>query len=170
MPAEKEKLKDFVVNVNLSSSGPEAESSLEALTMAARSDFTNGGTFRRYFIVLFTDAPAHPFEEHNVLLSREAKNGCSVTIYPEYMPQNLKEFIDTWNADVNPEGQDLFGLAGSSTKLDMRGRRLILFVPDVYPWTEMECNMDNLFKIVVDYGNGCRVDMDEASQIISLAI
>lgn len=171
MPAEKEKLKDFVVNVNLSGSGPEAESSLEALTIAARSDFTNGGTFRRHFIVLFTDAPAHPFEDFYVFSSQDGKNGCEVTKYPDHMPKNLKEFIDTWNVYNNPEvGQELFGLDEMPTKLDMTGRRLVLLAPNSYPWTEMEYEMNNLVRMDWNSWNDCGLNMDEVCKIISFTI
>lgn len=156
IPSEKERLKDYIVNVNLSSSGPKEGSALEALTMAMRSDFTQGGTFRRHIIILFTDAPARPFEEYEKLRSQAVKHGCKPALYPDNMPRNLREFMDIWNGGADPEGKNLFGLEESPTKLDMTGRRLILLAPNTYPWTEMEYEMNNLVRMDVDLGRGCR--------------
>ena len=170
MQAEKEKLKDYMVNVNISSSGHEAKSALEALSMAMRSDFTQGGTFRRHFIVLFTDAPAHPFEDYNAFSSQQGKNGCRVTMYPDHMPQNLKEFIDIWNLYENLESQKALGLDEFTTKLDMTGRRLVLVAPETYPWDKMEYEMDRLVRMDLNSGNGCGLNMDEVCKVISFTI
>lgn len=72
------------------------ESSLEALTMAMRSDFVQTGDSRRHIIALFTDDGAHPLEDYDKLVEEAAKESCRPTMYPDNMPKDIEEFYRMW--------------------------------------------------------------------------
>ena len=91
-------------------------------------------------------------------------------MYPDHMPQNLKEFIDIWNLYENLESQKALGLDEFTTKLDMTGRRLVLVAPETYPWDKMEYEMDRLVRMDLNSGNGCGLNMDEVCKVISFTI
>ena len=165
LPDDNENFRKYIANMRLCASGPEEESSLEALAMAMRSDFEQGGTFRRHIIVLFTDAASHPLEDYGRLCIEASKRGCKPTIYPVGMPKSLDELISIWNDDKYSAEQDLDGACDKLSRLDKTGRRLILYTPDEYPWTDIEMEMDHTIRMVVENGYGGREWFDKAKDI-----
>ncbi len=115
LPDEMVKFNDFVSGLVADGGGDEPENGLEAVSLAIKSDWTGGGDRRRHIIIVWTDASAHPLE------SDLTKN----EYYPEDMPADFDEFYDLW------QDPDL-------SLMSENEKRLLIFAPDVYPWTDME--------------------------------
>jgi hypothetical protein len=89
------------------------------------------GTKQRQVIVLWTDASAHPLE---------TRKGAKPVGYPADMPADINELTDMW------EGQT--ALVHASFK------RLLLFSPDVLPWTDIANNWENTLHYASKAGGG----------------
>jgi hypothetical protein len=111
--------------------GDEPETGLEGLTAAIRSPWADEGTKQRQVIVLWTDASAHPLE---------TRKGAKPVGYPADMPADINELTDMW------EGQT--ALVHASFK------RLLLFSPDVLPWTDIANNWENTLHYASKAGGG----------------
>lgn len=169
LPEEKEDFHDFVTGINEAGGGDEPESALEALTLAMRSDFVQDGEKRRHIIVLFTDAEAHAFEDYDRLVEEAAPKGCKPEMYPENMPKDLAEFYNAWQG--NSMSQDALGSEGEATKLDQNGRRLVLFAPNAYPWTDMEVELENTIRKPIEAGEGgAELDMGDVYSLIAYSL
>lgn len=169
LPEEKEDFHDFVTEINEAGGGDEPESALEALTLAMRSDFVQEGEKKRHIIVLFTDAEAHAFEDYDRLVEEAAQKGCKPEMYPQGMPRSLAEFYNAWQG--NEMNQDVLGNEGESTKLDPSGRRLVLFAPNAYPWTDMEVELEYTIRKSIEAGEGgAELDMGEVYSMIACSL
>lgn len=169
LPEEKEDFHNFVTEINAAGGGDDPESALEALTLAMRSDFVQDGAKKRHIIVLFTDAEAHAFEDYDRLVEEAAKKGYKPEIYPENMPKDLAEFYNAWQG--NAESQDALGSEGETTKLDPTGRRLVLFAPNAYPWTDMEVELEYTIRKSIEAGEGgAELDMGEVYSMIAYSL
>lgn len=109
LPDDAEAFERFVRELSAKGGGDEPESGLEALALATNSDWTKGGSKQRHIVLLWTDASAHPLER----ATPPPPN------YPRNMPANLNDLTDIWS------GQDM----------SFSAKRLILFAPDVHPWS-----------------------------------
>lgn len=154
LPEESQAFHDFVANIWAGGGGDEPESGLEALALALRSDFVQEGTKKRHVIVLFTDASAHPYEQQ--------RNGIPDN-YPANMFQNIQELYQAWGS-----GQDYLGRTGQSTQMNKEAKRLVLFAPSVYPWNELEVDLENVIRKDMDKGNGGQ-DLDLTDVIALVA-
>ena len=123
---EKEEFKNYVNSIEAIGGGDEAESSLEAIALAMKSDWVKTGSVRRHVIILYSDAPALPLGTH------KDKPG-----YPSDMPANLAELHERW------EEQDR----------EKRAKRMLIFAPGVEPWTNML--WDQVFHTPSKAGGGC---------------
>jgi hypothetical protein len=130
LPAQKDEFSTFVNGIHADGGGDEPETGLEALAEAINSDWASGGDKRRQLIVLWTDASAHPLE-----MGAE-KRGSQ---YPGGMPKNLDELTDMW------EGQG---------HMSATAKRLILYAPDAYPWTDIETHWSNTIQYASKAGSG----------------
>ena len=119
LPEQREEFSSFVSAINADGGGDEAETGLEALATAINSDWSSSGDKRRELIVLWTDASAHPLERVN---EEQPPH------YPAGMPKNLNDLTDMW------EGQ---------SHMSSSAKRLILYAPDSYPWTDIEMHWTN---------------------------
>ena len=169
MPEESEDFRDFVGAIRAEGGGDPPESGLEALTLAMRSDFVQEGDKKRHIIVLFTDQEAHRFEDYDHLVEEAAKMECKPEIYPENMPKNLAEFENAWQG--NPDSQNMLGTERQETKLDKTGRRLVLFAPDAYPWSELEIDLEHVIRkpLEIEQG-GSELDMDQVYSMIAYSM
>ena len=152
LPEEKEAFHDFVSGITAAGGGDDPETSLEALTLAMRSDFDQGGDRRRHVIVLFTDDEAHRFEDHDDLVKAAAEYDCEPEMYPPNMPANLGKLYNAWAG--NPESEYLLQNESGEVRLDVTGRRLVLFAPDGYPWSDMTSVMPYTFRYSLQKGLG----------------
>lgn len=137
--------------------------------MAMRSDFVQEGARKRHIIVLFTDAEAHAFEDYDRLVEEAAKKGCRPEMYPENMSGNFSEFYNVWQGNVL--NQDALGSEGEATRLDPGGRRLVLFAPNAYPWTDMEVELEYTIRKPIEAGGGgAEPNMGEVYSMIAYSL
>ncbi len=158
LPEEKQDFYNFVSKIRAGGGGDEPESGLEALALALRSDFVKDGDKKRHIIVLFTDASAHPFEQQ---MDGVPNN------YPAKMFRNLGELYQTWGT-----GQDALGVTSDfATRMLKDAKRLVLFAPSLYPWNEIELDLENVIRKDMDKGNGGRdLDLEDVIALISSSI
>lgn len=169
LPAERQPFHDYVAGIEAKGGFDEPESALEALTLAMRSDFVTEGERKRHVIVLFTDEEAHPFEDYDRLCKEAAKYGIKPEMYPPNMFKNIKEFYNAW--DGNSSYQEALGKEGNNTKLDIYGRRLVLCTPSVYPWSEMEIDLENVLHIELEKGgSGEDLNMSDVYPMIAMSM
>ncbi|HEU5354992.1 MAG TPA: vWA domain-containing protein [Actinocrinis sp.] len=142
LPAEQDAFASFVSGIRAVGGGDEPETALEALVAAVRSPWTTSGTKRRHAIVVWTDASAHPLE----------KNGdAKPARYPADMPADLSDLTDLW------EGQD---------GMDANAKRLVLFAPDAYPWTDINNHWEEVLQYPAKAGQG--MEEMEYSEVLEL--
>ena len=114
IPEQEADFKNFIHRLTPEGGGDEPENGLEALAMAINSDWTKDGDKRRHVIVVWSDASTHPLE----------KPETKTSFYPSNMPANFDELTDWW--------EDSQG-----AKMKKAAKRLVLFAPDAYAWTEI---------------------------------
>ncbi len=145
LPEDNTEFKNFVNKIEPTGGGDTPENSLEALALAVKSDWTEqGGRFRRHVVLMFTDAPALPLQE---------RKNCPG--YPTGMPKDLAELGDWW------EGQDQYFDGSYSPKAG----RLVVFAPDVQPWSDIQSWNRYWYKEVVANA-GINVDMQEVIDLL----
>jgi len=116
-PDQEGDYQSFVQGLEPVGGGDIPESGLEALALAIRSRWETGLDRRRHVIVLFTDASAHPLGD---------PDATSVQGYPADIPRSLDDLFEEW------------GYSRSQASLmDNSAKRLVLFAPDVEPWSEI---------------------------------
>lgn len=130
IPEQTEEYSSYVNAIEAEGGGPIPENGLEALTLALNSNWTNEGDRRRHVVVLYTDAPAHPFED------TQSKG---LSHYPEGMPKSLDDITDKWQNE-----QDA----------NKNAKRLVFFAPDAYPWTEIGNEWDYTIHVSSQAGKG----------------
>jgi hypothetical protein len=109
VPDEIEGFEKSVMALEAAGGGDEPESGLEALALAMVADWDTSPD-SRHVIVLFTDAPAHPLGDPR---QRSAHT------YPRSVPTSLD------------------GLFGRWASMDDQAKRLLIFAPETYPWTDI---------------------------------
>jgi hypothetical protein len=137
LPAQKDEFANFVGRVTAHGGGDDPETGLEGLAEAIRSPWAVGATKSRQVIVVWTDTSTHPLERNA---------GHKPAGYPANAPADFNELTDMW------EGQEF---------MDANAKRLLLFTPDGYAWSDMvsawECVIHHASKAGeglsdVDYG------------------
>lgn len=158
LPEEKQDFYNFVSNIRAGGGGDEPESGLEALSLAMQSDFVQDGDKKRHVIVLFTDASAHPLEQQ--------EDGIPSN-YPANMFKNISDLYESWGTE-----QESLGANGRfASTLSRSAKRLVLFAPNVYPWSEMQYELENTIRKDTDKGNGGRdLDLDDVIALIANSI
>ena len=158
LPEEKQEFYNFVSKIKAGGGGDEPESGLEALALALRSDFVKDGDKKRHVIVLFTDASAHPLEQQ--------EDGVPSN-YPSNMFKNLGDLYEAWG-----KGQDSLGSTRNlGVQMAKDAKRLVLFSPSMYPWGEMEYQLENTIRKDMDKGNGGRdLELDDVIALIANSI
>ncbi|MDX2302655.1 MAG: vWA domain-containing protein [Microscillaceae bacterium] len=129
LPDQKDKFKEFIDHIKAEGGGYEPESGLEALALAIRSKWNHTGDKKRQIIIVWTDASTHPLEKDE---NSKPDN------YPINMPANFDELTDLW------EGQFMSRAA----------KRLIIYSPDAYAWTDMANHWDNTIQYPSKAGEG----------------
>lgn len=130
LPADKERFAEFVRPLKADGGGDEPETGLEALALAMRSAWAKSGDKRRQLIVLWTDTSAHP-------LDRNAT--AKPPGYPQDLPQIFDDLTDWW------EGQ---------YHMSATAKRLILYAPDAYAWTDIANYWSNTIHYPSTAGDG----------------
>jgi len=142
MPEQLEQLKIFLNSIFTFGGGDKAESGLEALDIAICSDWNKTGDRQRQIIIVYTDSAAHKLEE--------IENFRPIN-YPKYISKNFDELTDKW--------ENGFYVKNPS-------KRIILYSPDTYPWSEISNNWSNS----VQYSSLAGKDLSESdyNEILNL--
>ena len=130
LPDEEIGLSRFVARLVAKGGGDEPETGLEALAEAIRSPWSAGGPRSRQVVVVCTDASAHRLE-------REA--GGKPAGYPAGMPADLDALTDMWE---------------SPAYVDQRAKRLLVYAPAAYAWTQIGDAWENAVHIIARPGEG----------------
>lgn len=128
LPDSSDQFKEFISNIKVDGGGDEPENGLEALALAIKSRWTTAGHRRRHVIVIWTDATAHPLE-------MRAEKGISK--YQE-LPTNFDALKDEWD----------------SQSIGANGRRLLIFAPEAYPWSDVFNHFDEAILFPSKAGQG----------------
>ena len=131
IPAEDADFKAYINSLTPDGGGDEPENGLEAVALAINSDWTKGGDRRRHIIIVWSDASAHQLE------STITKN----SYYPSGMPANFNELTDWWEDE-------------QGGKMNKSAKRLLIFAPDAYPWSDMGLNFQNAIHFPARAGEG----------------
>jgi hypothetical protein len=131
LPDQRASFADFLNGIRASGGGDEPESGLEGLAAAVQSPWASGSAKRRQIIVVWSDASAHPLEKNK---------GAKPAGYPAYMPADFDEMTDLWE--------------GQSSPVHPSWKRLLLFTPDVYPWSDIANNWDSTLHYTSKAGAG----------------
>ena len=137
---EKDDFANFVNKIEATGGGDAPENSLEALALAMKSDWVKTGAVRRHVIILYTDNTALALGER-----KEAPG------YPSDMPASMADLRDYW------DGQEM----------EPRAKRLLLFAPEVEPWSTDMCDWDNCFLTASQAGAGCSdTDIEQCIHVL----
>lgn len=121
LPQDAVKYKAFLDDIESAGGGSLAESGLEGLAYGlSRMQWDKRGNKRRQICLYYSDDEAHPFEK--------AQKGTD-EYYPAGMPHSLDEFSDWIESKQSKLIKNGFSL---------KDFRCFMFVPRVYPYTEME--------------------------------
>ncbi|MBS1714904.1 MAG: VWA domain-containing protein [Armatimonadetes bacterium] len=143
LPEEGTQFSSFVSALKATGGGGNGgESGLEALTLAIRSKWSNDGDRRRHIVVLWTDDAAHKLEKG----ARERPQA-----YPRDMPANLEALTDLWEGQGN---------------MSRSAKRLILFAPDAYPWSDLAKDWELCLQYKSQAGTG--IDGHDYSSIVDV--
>ena len=144
LPTDAMTFGSFINIIYANGGGDDPENGMEALAVAIQSKWNEQGDKRRQIIVMWTDTSAHKLE-------KGASSGLSN--YPMDIPANFNELTDAW------EGQ---------TYMNASSKRLILYTPDDYPWTDIANNWMNTIHFASAAGHGLS-DIEYASIIDAIA-
>ena len=118
LPDESAAYSDYVHSITPAGGGDYPESALEAIVTAMKGEWTDEGDVRRHVILVFTDYEAVPLGD--------AKR-TSAANYPAGMPKTLAELGEMWHSETQGVGMP-----------DQRAARLVVFAPNMTPWTEID--------------------------------
>ncbi len=112
LPDENGEFRRFVENIRATGGGDEPENSIEALCLAMQNRFQESeqGQKARHIIVMLTDASAHKLD-HPMRAAAPS--------YPQGVPNDLTGVQELWES------------------MDLRAKRMVVFAPNVWPWTEI---------------------------------
>lgn len=145
LPAQVDAFKNFIGKVEAEGGGDEPENGLEALSLAMKSSWTNEGNRRRHVVVMWTDASAHKLE-------KRADSDVELT---ETLPKDLNEFADLWNGQA----------------IDQNGKRLVMFAPEAYPWSDLGMHFEQAWLLPTRAGEGMKEhEYDEILHLLSNSI
>lgn len=129
LPEDKDTFANFINTIKAEGGGHEPECGLEALALAIHSDWNKTGDKKRQIIVVWTDASTHPLEKN--------ENSKPVN-YPQSIPSNFDDLTDLW------DGQFISHAA----------KRLIVYAPDAYAWTDIANHWENTIQYPSKAGDG----------------
>jgi len=129
LPDELPGFTSFVNAITADKGGDAPENSLEALALAIKSDWMTSGHRRRQIIVMWTDTNAHPLDQ--TTFPRPSN-------YPGDMPNDFNKMSDWWEQGY----------------VDLQAKRLIIYAPDTYPWTDIATNWSMVIHHTSKAGSG----------------
>ena len=144
LPGEASEFASFVNGIKADGGGDEPENGLEAIALAMNSAWEKGDKFRQ-IVVVWTDASAHPLEKNA---------GSKPSNYPTDIPKNFDELTDLWEEQGGP--------------MNASAKRLIIYSPDAYPWTDISTHWENTIHYASKAGEGM-AEVDYESIIDAVA-
>jgi hypothetical protein len=145
LPGQADALKGFVSKIVPEGGGDEPENGLEALSLALNSPWTNEGHRRRHVVVIWTDASAHKLE----------KRADTTIELGDNVARNFDELKNQW------DGQ----------KIGQTAKRLVIFAPEAYPWSDLHSHWDQVLLLPTRAGEGMREqEYDEILHILANSI
>jgi len=129
LPDQKDEFKKFIDAIQADGGGDEPENGLEALSLAIQSDWSKEGDKRRQIILLWTDASTHALE-----FKAESKP----QNYPVSTPKNFDDLSDLWDGQT----------------MSRASKRLIMYTPDAYAWTDIANHWENTIQYPSKAGEG----------------
>jgi hypothetical protein len=148
LPQESESFTAFVKAIEAKGGGDEPENGLEALALAMKSDWVRTGDKRRHIIVIWTDASTHPLEKHA---------DTKPSIYPASMAPDFDHLTDMWD--------------GQSSNMDYSAKRLVIFAPDAYAWTDISNHWENVLQFQSKAGEGLEeIEYREIIDVVASSI
>jgi len=141
MPEDNNEFQMFVDNLVANGGGDEPESGLEALSLAIMGEWNNEthSNRKRHIIVLFTDASAHKLDSPQRLTEKK---------YPheKNIPMSFEDLTSKWE---------------NGCSMSKSGKRLVIFAPDTYPWSEISTEWPQTVFFPSCAGDGLtEVDLD----------
>jgi hypothetical protein len=136
LPNESDKFNKFVSDIYADGGGDAPENGLEALALAIQSPWEEIQDFarKRHIIVLFTDTSTHD-------LTKVPKP----KHYPTDIPQTFELLTNAWHAQLSDNS-----------------KRLLLFAPEMEPWTLIQQVWNNVIFFPSQAGQGLEeFEMDE---------
>lgn len=132
LPKQTADFNEYVLGLKADGGGDPPENALEAIALAMKSDWVHAISANeraRNIIVVFTDAPAHPFEK--------AQDGVT-EFYPDNMLTSLADLKLAWEGQNRLDGVGMI----DAYMMDPQARRLIIYSPlDSYPWNEIHSSL-----------------------------
>jgi hypothetical protein len=151
LPVQRTEFERFVNRIWAEGGGDDPESALEALAIAIQSDWATDTDKQRHAIVVFTDAPAHALE-HSA--------GKVPAPYGALVPASLDELTEMWEGDH-----------GTRSALRQSAKRIVLFAPEAYPWSEISLNWYESIHFPSMAGNGLRDhEYDEIMDMLTKSV
>jgi hypothetical protein len=130
LPVENVSFYDFVNKITAKGGGDDPENGMEALAVAIKGPWGTQGDKRRQIIVMWTDTSAHKLEK---------ATGLKPANYPLDIPGNFDELTDAWEGQLH---------------VIFSSKRLIIYSPDSYPWTDIANNWSNTIHYTSQAGLG----------------
>ena len=147
VPGELDRFEQTVRALEAIGGGDDPESGLEALALAMASKWETGLDRSRHVIVVFTDAPAHHLGDPRQTAART---------YPQIVPSSMDGLFTQWG-----HGQQSRGAI-----MEESAKRLVIFAPDDYPWTDIAENWNKTVFFPSVAGEG--LEEFEMNQIIAV--
>ncbi len=129
LPQDQAAFAGFLGSIRAFGGGDEPESGLEALAVAMNSSWVRACDRRRHVMVIWTDASAHRLEE---AVGRRTRG------YPGGLPRSFAELEVLWEGET----------------MDQSGKRLLIYAPDVAPWTGMQDDWESVVHVASRAGTG----------------
>jgi hypothetical protein len=132
LPDQGDRFTEYIESIEAMGGGDEPESALDALWVAIRSPWRKTRFKSRQIIVVFTDASAHPVSGRK--------------------PRNFQDSVPF--AMTIHDVQSGWGTAARPGFMDPKTKRLLVFAPNMNPWTEID-KWENVTRFPSQAGNGC---------------
>lgn len=125
MEKEADAFCDYVKNIQSEGGAFGKACSLEALSLALKSDWVKDGQKRRHIVVVFSDSKPYALGEKS-----------DSPLYPEGIPSSFEELTKVWD------------------EMDGKSKRLIVMAPECEPWADKMVEWVNCFYSPVEENNG----------------
>jgi len=141
----------FVKGIAAMGGGDDPESGLEAIAIAMHSDWATDMDKLRHVIFVLTDASAHKLEEGA---------GHVPAAYATIMPKDLNELTDWWQGTSQTAG----------LKLRPSAKRMILFAPEAYPWSNMSIDWEECAHTMSKAGQGGDIHYAQVLELLAKSV